>query len=155
MRDHEAYVREVDQRLAELRAKCLGQNTSICTMLPEGTEHWSNEEKAEHITKLLLFSLAKVEPGLSIIPELEESDLWLRMLILYLMETCDEDDRTFASLTKITRLDKGIREFMFEGKAYAALRGDPPFLLQSMDAAILYLLDAREKYPDWKKFWPN
>ena len=143
MRDYHTYIKEVDRALEDLRAKCLGQDVSFHVLLPEEAEFWTYEEKAEHITRLLLFSLAKVEPCFSIVPELEESSAWLKALLLYLMKRCNPEDQTFANVTKITRLDSGIRECMFEDNAYAVLCTAPPFLLHSLDLAILYLLDAR------------
>ena len=99
-----------------------------------------------------MFSLAKVEPCFSIVPELEESSAWLKALILYLMEKCNPEDQTFANVTKITRLDDGIREYMFEESAYAVLHTTPPFLLHSLDLAILQLLETRNLSPDHLQF---
>ena len=147
MRDLADYIKEVDQALEDLRAKCLGQDVSFHVLLPEEAEFWPCEEKAEYITKLLLFSLAKVEPCFSIVPELEESSAWLKTLLLYLMKQCNPEDQTFANVTKITRLDGGIRECMFEDNAYAVLCTTPPFLLHSLDLAILSLLDTRALVP--------
>ena len=148
MRDYHTYIKEVDRVLDNLRAKCLGQDVSFHVLLPEEAEFWAYEEKVEHITKLLLFALAKVEPCFSIVPELEESSAWLKALLLYLMKQCSPEDQTFANVTKITRLEVGIRECMFEDNAYAVLRATPPFLLlHSLDLAILSLLDARALMP--------
>lgn len=149
MRDYKAYVKEVDRALEDLRARCLGQDVSFHVLLPEESEFWTTQEKAAHITQLLLFTLAKVEPCFSIIPELEESSAWLNALLLYLMRRCNPEDQTFACLTKIIRLDSGIRECMFGDNAYAILRTTPPFLFKALDAAILQLLETRNLSPSY------
>ena len=62
MKDYESYVKKVDRHLTDLRAKYLGQDTRFDTILPQEANRWNNEEKADHLTCLLLFSLAKTEP---------------------------------------------------------------------------------------------
>ena len=141
--DYERYIKKVDRHLTDLRAKYLGQDTRFDTILPQEANRWNNEEKANHLTRLLLFSLAKVEPAIAILPELEESYSWLKTLILYLYHVCDETSHTFASVTKIAKADEGIREMIVEQEpSFSLLKTEPPFLLQYLDAAILHLLQA-------------
>lgn len=73
MKDYWNYVKKVDRHLEDLRAKYLGQDTHFDAVLPPEANRWNNEEKADHLTQLLLFSLSKVEPSAAILPELEES----------------------------------------------------------------------------------
>jgi len=144
MMDYESYVKKVDRHLADLRAKYLGQDTHFDAVLPPEANLWNDEKKAEHLTRLLLFSLAKVEPSAAILPELEESYSWLKTLILYLYRICDETSHTFASVTKIAKADEGLREAMVEDQIdFTLLQNESPFLLQYLDSAILYLLKIR------------
>lgn len=142
--DYESYVKKVERYLEDLRAKYLGQDTHFDAVLPPEANRWNDEEKADHLSQLLLFSLAKVEPSASILPELEESYSWLKTLILYLYHVCAKESHTFASVTKITKADECLREVMVEEQHdFALLKTEPPFLLQYLDVAILYLLDCR------------
>lgn len=144
MKNYESYVKKVDRHLTDLRAEYLGQDTHFDAVLPQEANRWNNEEKADHLARLLLFSLAKVEPSASILPELEESYPWLKTLILYLYHVCAEESHTFASITKLTRADVGLREEIFGNqKDFTILQTEPPFLLQYLDTAILCLLDSR------------
>ena len=144
--DYESYVKKVDRYLSDLRAKYLRQDTHFDAVLPPEATRWKDEEKADHLTHLLLFSLAKVEPSAAILPELEESYSWLKTLILYLYHVCDETSHTFASVTKITKADEGIREMIVEREpAFSLLKTEPPFLLQYLDVAIL-LLESRSLF---------
>ena len=144
MKDYESYVKKVDRHLADLRAKYLGQDTHFDAVLPPEANRWNDEEKADHLTRLLLFSLAKTEPAIAILPELEESYSWLKTLILYLYHACAEVSYTFASITKVAKTDEGIREMIVEQEpAFALLKTEPPFLLQYLDVAILHLLNCR------------
>ena len=148
MMDYESCVKKVDRHLADLRAKYLGQDTHFDAVLPPDANRWNSEEKADHLSRLLLFSLAKVEPSVSILPELEESYPWLKTLILYLYHTCAESSHTFASITKLAKADAGLREEIFgTQKDFVLLQTEPPFLLQYLDAAILCLLDSRNLPP--------
>ena len=153
MKDYESYVKKVDRHLADLRAKYLGQDTHFDAVLPPEATRWNDEEKADHLTRLLLFSLAKVEPSIAILPELEESYSWLKTLILYLYHVCDETSHTFASVAKITKADEYLREVMVEAQHdFALLKTEPPFLLQYLDVAILYLLNCRGRNTGQEEF---
>lgn len=155
MKDFESYIKKVDRHLTDLRSKYLGQDTHFDAVLPPEANRWNDEEKAEHLTQLLLFSLAKVEPSAAILPELEASYSWLKTLILYLYYACAEVSHTFASITKVVKTDEGIREMIVEREpAFALLKSDPPFLLQYLDVVILCLLEARHSLPDFQQFSP-
>ena len=148
MMDYESYVKKIDRHLADLRAEYLGQDTRFDTILPQEANRWNTEEKADHLTRLLLFSLSKTEPAIAILPELEESYPWLKTLILYLYLTCAESSHTFASIAKLVKADAGLREEIFENqKDFTILQTEPPFLLQYLDAATLCLLDSRGLLP--------
>jgi len=148
MKDYASYVKKVDRHLSDLRAKYLGQDTHFDAVLPPEANRWNDEEKADYLTRLLLFSLAKVEPSAAILPELEESYSWLKTLILYLYRVCAKESHTFASVTKIAKADEGLREIMVEEQHdFAFLKTEPPFLLQYLDTAILYLLECRNLPP--------
>lgn len=151
MKNYRNYVKKGDRHLENLRAKYLGQDTHFDTVLPPETNRWSNEEKADHLTRLLLFSLAKVESSAAILPELEESYSWLKTLILYLYHACAETSHTFASVTKVSKAGEGIREIIVEREpAFTLLQTEPPYLLQYLDIAILRLLDCRNLlYPSY------
>lgn len=145
VKDYWNYIKKVDRHLEDLRAKYLGQDTHFDAVLPPEANRWSDEEKADHLTRLLLFSLSRVEPSAAILPELEESYSWLKTLILYLYHTCAEVSHTFASITKVAKADEGIREMIVEREPiFALLKTEPPFLLQYLDMAILHLLDCRD-----------
>ena len=153
MKDYWNYVKKVDRHLEALRAKYLGQDTHFDTVLPPEANRWSNEEKADHLTRLLLFSLAKVESSAAILPELEESYSWLRTLILYLYHACAEVSHTFVSIAKVTKADERIREMIVEREpAFALLQTEPPYLLQYLDVAILYLLNCRGRNTGQEEF---
>lgn len=144
MRDYQKYVDEVDAELARLRAKYLGQDLSFEVLLPEDSWIWKTEDKAAHITRQILFSLAKVEPNFSIPPELEETSDWLYTLILFLETKCTPADRTFASIKRILDLEEVTRELVFEDEPFKVLQTLPPFLLRHFDQAVLQLLDTRQ-----------
>ena len=144
MKDYESYIKKVDRHLEDLRAKYLGQDTHFNAVLPPEATRWRDEEKADYLARLLLFSLAKVEPSAAILPELKESYPWLKTLILYLYHACAEVSHTFASITKVAKADVGLREMLVEREpAFALLKTEPPFLLQYLDASVLMLLDTR------------
>ena len=155
MMDYESYVKKVDRHLEDLRAKYLGQDTHFDAVLPQEANRWSVEEKADHLTRLLLFSLAKVESSAAILPELEESYSWLKTLILYLYHVCVGESHTFTSITKIIKADEGIRGAMVENQTnFTLLKTEPPFLLQYLDTAILYLLDCRNLlHPSYSSYF--
>lgn len=153
MKDYWNYIKKVDRHLEDLRAKYLGQDSHFDTVLPPEANRWSADEKADYLTRLLQFSLAKVEPSAAILPELEETYLWLKTLILYLYHTCAESSHTFASITKLAKADAGLREEIFENqKDFSLLKTEPPFLLQYLDVAILYLLNCRGRNTGEEKF---
>ena len=155
MKDYWNYVKKVDRHLSDLRAEYLGQDTHFDAILPPEANRWTDEEKADHLTRLLLFSLAKVEPSIAILPELEEAYPWLKTLILYLYLTCAESSHTFASITKVAKADEGIREMIVEREpVFALLKSEPPFLLQYLDLAVLMLLDTRSLVR-WAKLSPT
>ena len=142
--DYESYVKKIDRHLADLRAEYLGQDTHFDAVLPPEANRWSADEKADHLTRLLLFSLAKVESSAAILPELEEAYPWLKTLILYLYHGCAEVSHTFASIMKVAKADEGIREMIVEREpSFSLLKTEPPFLLQYLDLAVLMLLDTR------------
>jgi len=151
--DYESYVKKVDRHLTDLRAKYLGQDTHFDAVLPPEANRWNDEEKADHLARLLLFSLAKTEPAIAILPELEESYPWLKTLILYLYHACAEVSHTFASITKVAKADEGIREMIVEQEpSFSLLKTEPPLLLQYLDVAILYLLNCRRTSTDEEEF---
>ena len=138
----ENYLQEVEDALGKLRSKALGQDLSYDILLPPKSERWTAEEKATYLAKRFLFVLSKAAPVASILPELEESRDWLRDLLLFLLEKCNPDDRTFASMKRIINLEEDTREVMFKSGDYAALLTEPPYLLTRFDLAVLYLLEA-------------
>ena len=141
------YLESVEADLRDQRSKVLGQDHSFEDFLPTGSNGWKAEEKTAYLTKLLLFALTKAEPVVSILPELEESRDWLHALILFLLEKCNPEDRTFASMKRILDLEEDIREMMFSSGEYSALLTEPPFLLTRFDLAVLHLLESRDLLP--------
>lgn len=141
------YLENVETDVRELRSKALGQDRSFEDFLPADSSGWKTREKAAYLTKLLLFALTKAEPVVSILPELEESRDWLRDLLLFLLEKCNPDDRTFASMKRILDLEEDTREMMFSSGEYSVLLTAPPFLLTRFDLAVLHLLESRDLSP--------
>ena len=137
------YLESVEADLSTQRSKALGQDRPFEDFLPQESGGWKAEEKAAYLTKLLLFALTKAEPVVSILPELEESRDWLHALILFLLEKCNPEDRTFASMKRILDLEEDTREMMFSSGEYSALLTEPPYLLTRFDLAVLHLLNAR------------
>ena len=155
MKDYGNYVKKVDQHLAVLRAKYLGQDTHFNAVLPPEANLWSYEKKADYLTQLILFSLAKVEPSSAILPELEETSHWLKAPILFLLHTCPENNHTFSAIKKILTAGEELREAIFKEARleYSILKTPIPFLLQSFDEAILYLLHNHHLSPKIRQFY--
>lgn len=141
------YLESVEADVREFRSKALGQNRAFEDFLATDSSGWKAEEKAAYLTKLLLFALTKAEPVVSILPELEESRDWLHALILFLLEKCNPEDRTFSSMKRILDLEEDTREIMFSSGEYSALLTEPPFLLTRFDLAVLHLLESRGLSP--------
>lgn len=141
------YLESVEADLSTQRSKALGQDRPFEDFLPQESGGWKAEEKAAHLTKLLLFALTKAEPVVSILPELEESRDWLHALFLFLLEKCNPSDRTFSAMKRIITLEEDTREMMFSSGRYPALLTDPPYLLTRFDLAVLHLLESRDLSP--------
>ena len=160
LRSNEVYLKRVDSTIEQLRGRCLGQDVPLMAVLPSHLLTESEESRADHLTRQLLFALAAVseEDG-----EYQRSEIWLRGAILYLLWECNREDHTFRSLVQIVKLPQGVRALLFhrdgapKNDDYAALREDAemPEPLEELELAILCLLEThgfkermREIYDD-------
>ena len=143
MKDHRKYIKDVDDLLQRLRARCLGQDIPLDVLLPSRAEAWTAEARADQVAKQLLFALSRAEPDFAIRPELTETYAWLKTIVLYLEARVTSEDRTFAAIRRVLDLEEGTRAILFEEAEFAPLQAAPSFLLQFYDAAVLQLLEAR------------
>ena len=150
MRTKQTYVERVDDLLAKLRDRMLGYEQSFEELLPEGSEAWTDPQKADRITQILMFALAVENPRLAYHAEMQEACQWLYTLILYLEQQCNPEDRTFSGMMRLLKLDDDLREIMFEANEYKLLQEPASFLLRSMEGAIQRILDAKELRRDRK-----
>lgn len=149
MLDERAYIIKVDATLETLRAICLGQNIQLVDVLPQKMKEKTLKEQAGYLAAQLLFALVTVAAKENCSQAQQvRSRQWLEDVIQYLLEDICEEDHTFFQLLQILKCSKEIRELMFANRFVSGseLRsGDPPELLNSLEAAIWWLLGVQGK----------
>ena len=145
---NELYLNRVDRLMEKLRAACLGQDTCLLAALPTYLLTESNERKAAHLARQIVFALAAVSGEGT--PELyQRSWEWMYGSILYLLRECNKTDQTFAEMVRLMKLSFEVRQILFCGKAesktdYSALCEDKemPEPLEDAEVAILCLMES-------------
>ena len=141
---NELYLNRVDCLMEKLRAACLGQDTCLLAALPTYLLTESNERKAAHLARQIVFALAAVSGEGT--PELyQRSWEWMYGAILYLLRECNKTDQTFAEIIRLMKLSYEVRQILFGGKTeYSGLCKDKemPEPLEDAEVAILCLLES-------------
>ena len=140
------YIKSLDQRLQELRGRCLGYDVPLCALLPEDCRALPARRQAEQLARQILFQLAgycsETECG-----AVERCWQWLYAMLLYLLRGCSEDDHTVEGLVKLAELDYFRRVSLFQNFCgiEPAIREDltQPEPLTHLEIALLTMLDER------------
>ena len=155
---NEVYLNRVERTIEKLRAACLGQDTSLLAVLPTHLLTASDERKAAHVARQIVFALVAASDEES--PEsYRRSYEWLYETILYLLRECNKSDQTFAEMIRLMKLSHGVRALLFGGKIkgntdYNTLCEDVnmPEPLEEIDTAILCLMESMklgERMKQW------
>ena len=145
---NELYLNRVGRTMEKLRAACLGQDTHLLAILPTYLLTESNERKAAHLARQIVFALAAASDEGT--PELyRRSWEWMYGAILYLLRECNKTDQTFAEMIRLMKLSYGVRQILFSGKTesktdYNRLCEDEklPGPLEDAEVAILCLMES-------------
>jgi len=140
------YIKSLDNRLKELRGRCLGYDIPLRALLPEDCKALPTYRQAEHLARQLLFQLANYCPETECV-EFERCWQWLYAMILFLFRKCDKDDHTVEGLLQLAELDYFKRTSMFQNfyGIEAAIWEDftQPNPLMHLDIVLLTMLDER------------
>lgn len=155
MTDEKEYLTQVEKVMAQLRARCLGQDARLTALLPPHAREKDAQYQAKYLAAQLQFALVHTE-GRYIEPkELQRCRQWLEDIILYLLEKVQDEDHTFCSLVRMVNLPQEIRRLVL----YDFLDGNsdiltttPPSHLQNLDEAIWWLLGVHGKHAQGRHF---
>jgi len=144
---NELYLNRVDRLMEKLRAACLGQDTCLLATLPTYLLTESNERKAAHLARQIVFALAAVSDEGT--PELyQRSWEWMYGAILYLLRECNKTDQTFAEIIRLMKLSYEVRQILFGGKTeYSGLCKDkemPVYISASQIANMVLCYDCKQ-----------
>ena len=137
------YQDSVKNFLQVLRVRCFGFNTPLIAILPKEAEKFSNEKKAELITRQILFQAASTD-GSYTTAELERTKHWVYTITRYLFEECNPSDQTIYGFEQLLKTEQHIRALLFQNAwAHPDIREgkQPPSPLRNLDAIFLQLLD--------------
>lgn len=148
MTDEKEYLTQVEKVMAQLRARCLGQDTPLTAILPAYAKEKDCRYQAKYIAAQLQFALVHMEGRYLPLKEHQRCRQWLEDIILYLLEKVQDEDHTFCSLVRMVNLPQELRRLVlhnFLDTNSDILTSTPPSLLQNLDAAIWWLLGVQGK----------
>ena len=156
MTDEKEYLTQVEKVMAQLRARCLGQDARLTALLPPHAREKDAQYQAKYLAAQLQFALVHAE-GRYIEPkELQRCRQWLEDIILYLLEKVQDEDHTFCSLVRMVNLPQETRRLVlyeFLPTDSELLTGEPPELLRrELDATIWWLLGVQGKHAQGRHF---
>ena len=149
MTDEKFYLLQVEKTLEKLRARCMGQDTQLLSLLPPHAKEKDTRYQAQYLAAQLQFALLHAEGSYVDTRELLRCRKWLEELICYLLEEISEEDRTFYHLVQLITMPKKVRAIALHSflPAGSELRtADPPDQLRkNLDTAIWWLLGTQGK----------
>ena len=135
--------------MAQLRARCLGQDARLTALLPPHAREKDAQYQAKYLASQLQFALVHAEGRYLPLKEHQRCRQWLEDIILYLLEKVQDEDHTFCSLVRMVNLPQETRRLVlyeFLPTDSELLTEEPPELLRrELDAAIWWLLGTQGK----------
>ena len=124
------YLDTLDQALEQLRAQSLGQMTPLRDVLPCGALA-APRAAAKQVAQMLVLQIGQFHPLDDF--EIQAYLQWLFVVCRFIL-TCPEEDHTFLSILKISKLESEVRRTLLA--EFDTIPDIPPTMASRLEEAI-------------------